>query len=79
MDIEPKGQMILFTNSDVPGVIGSVGKILGDNGINISDFRLGRKKDEALAVIIVDNNVSKDIIAKLEALEAAKTVCFVKI
>jgi D-3-phosphoglycerate dehydrogenase len=79
MDIEPKGQMILFTNSDVPGVIGSVGKILGDNGINISDFRLGRKKDEALAVIIVDNNVSKDIIAKLEDLEAAKTVCFVKI
>ena len=79
MDVEPHGAMILFTNSDVPGVIGEVGHVLGNNDINISDFRLGRNKDGALAVILVDDEVNDEIIKKLENLEAAHTVCFVKI
>jgi len=79
MDVEPHGAMILFRNSDVPGVIGEVGYLLGNNDINISDFRLGRDKDSALAVILVDDEVSDDIIEKLENLEAAKSACFVKI
>jgi D-3-phosphoglycerate dehydrogenase len=79
MDVEPYGAMILFSNSDVPGVIGEVGYLLGNNNINISDFRLGRNKDGALAVILVDDEVDNDIIKKLENLEAATSVCFVKI
>ncbi len=79
VDIEPSGNMILLTNSDIPGVIGEVGKVLGDNGINISDFRLGRAKDGALAVILVDDEVNEEIITKLENLEAATSVCFAKI
>ena len=79
VDVIPSGKMILFKNSDVPGVIGEVGKILGDNGINIADFRLGRNKKGALAVIIVDNNVSEDVLTKLENLEAANAVYFVQI
>ena len=79
MDVEPHGSMILFANSDIPGVVGEVGKLLGDNSINISDFRLGRNKDGALAVILVDDEVNDTVIEKLEKLEAAKNVCFVKI
>ncbi|HIP11721.1 MAG TPA: phosphoglycerate dehydrogenase [Arcobacter sp.] len=79
VDVEPHGKMILFRNSDVPGVIGEVGKTLGDNGINISDFRLGRNDKGALAVIIVDDNVSDDILNKLKNLEAATAVSFVQI
>ncbi|MBL6970287.1 MAG: phosphoglycerate dehydrogenase [Campylobacterales bacterium] len=79
MDIEPSGKMILVSNSDVPGVVGAVGKILGDNNINISDFRLGRNTAGALAVIIVDNDVSKEVLSLLENLEAATSVCFVNI
>ena len=79
MDIEPHGKMILFTNSDVPGVIGAVGNLLSDNGINISDFRLGRNKNGALAVVIVDNEVNEDVVNQLASLEAATSVCFVKI
>jgi len=79
MDVAPHGSMILFANSDIPGVIGEVGNLLGANGINISDFRLARNKNEALAVILVDDEVCEDIIKKLEDLEAAKNVCFVKI
>ncbi len=79
MDVEPHGAMILITNSDVPGVIGEVGHLLGDNNINISDFRLGRNKDGALAVILVDDELNETIMQTLENLKAATSVCFVKI
>ena len=79
MDIEPTGKMILFSNSDVPGVIGHVGTTLGDEGINIADFRLGRSKDGALAVILVDENVSDETLNKLQNLEAARSVSYAQI
>ncbi|OBV29564.1 phosphoglycerate dehydrogenase [Helicobacter sp. CLO-3] len=69
--IEPKGRMILFKNTDVPGVIGSVGQILGKHQINIADFRLARNKNnEALAVILIDNEVSNAIMQELSSIEA---------
>ncbi|MEA3289628.1 MAG: phosphoglycerate dehydrogenase [Campylobacterota bacterium] len=79
MDIEPAGKMILLTNSDVPGVIGKVGTTLSDEGINISDFRLGRSKNGALAVILVDEDVSEDTLKKLESLEAARSVSYAQV
>ena len=79
MDIEPTGKMILLTNSDVPGVVGTVGNILGEQNINISDFRLGRSKNGALAVILVDEDVSNDVLNKLENIEAARSVSYAQI
>ena len=79
VDIEPKGKMILLSNSDVPGVIGHVGTILADEGINISDFRLGRNKNGALAVIIVDEDVQSTTLDKLSNIEAARTVSYAQI
>ena len=77
LDIEPKGRMILFKNTDVPGVIGQVGMILAKHNINIADFRLGRDKHGlALAVIIVDDDVSKQILNELESLEACISVSY---
>ncbi len=79
LDIEPKGRMILFKNTDVPGVIGDVGQILAKHNVNISDFRLGRdiKKGLALAVILVDNDVSEEVLKELDALEASVYVKYV--
>jgi D-3-phosphoglycerate dehydrogenase len=79
VDIVPNGKMIIFKNSDVPGVIGQVGQILGNNDINIADFRLGRGKNGAVAVILVDNNVSEDVLSELQNLDAAQAVYFVQI
>jgi len=52
----PRGFMLVMHNRDVPGVIGKVGTILGEAGINISAFHLGRRErgGEAMAVIEVD-------------------------
>ncbi|WP_456058452.1 phosphoglycerate dehydrogenase [Campylobacter hominis] len=68
-DFKPKGKMIIFKNTDVPGVIASVSAILAKDKINIADFRLGRGEDgNALAVILVDEDISKSVLDELSAL-----------
>jgi D-3-phosphoglycerate dehydrogenase len=80
MEIEPRGKMILFRNSDVPGVIGEVGMLLAQHNINIADFRLGRNdKKEAMAVIVVDEAVSSDVLGALSAMKAALKVSYLEL
>jgi len=70
LDFKPKGKMIFFANKDKPGVIAKISNILSDNNINIADFRLGRDDNgEALAVVLVDDMISKDILSKLNGIE----------
>jgi len=69
-------------NLDVPGVIGKIGTLLGENGVNIANFALGRERAgakpvKALAVVQVDAPVSAkalDALATIEALLEAKPV-----
>ena len=75
LELEPKGRLILFKNSDEPGVIGDVGRIIAQHHINISDFRLGRdNRGQALAVVRVDNDITKELMAELEQLDACISV-----
>ena len=75
LDLEPKGSLILFKNNDEPGVIGDVGHLIAKHGLNISDFRLGRDKSgQALAVVRVDGEISKDLIEDLSKLDACISV-----
>ena len=52
-------------NHDVPGVIGGIGTILGQGGVNISRFHLGRRErgGEAMAVIEVDEQPLNKVIS----------------
>ncbi len=80
IDIDPKGKMILMKNKDIPGVIGSVGKILGDNNINIADFRLSRGKGGvALAIALIDDKVTSEIVKILDDLDATIAVAYAEI
>lgn len=67
----PDGHLLVMRNRDVPGVIGKVGTILGEGGVNISRFHLGRRErgGEAMAVIEVDAQLSKETLQSLRALE----------
>ncbi len=77
LDVEPKGTMIFFRNTDTPGVIGDVGRIMAKNNLNISDFRLGRdNKQQALAVVHVDGQIHKKVLDELSALEACISVSY---
>lgn len=71
LEATPQGHMLVMRNRDVPGVIGSVGTILGEGGVNISRFHLGRRErgGEAMAVIEVDAPLSKETLASLRSLE----------
>jgi len=71
-----KGDMIFFKNSDVPGVIGSIGSTLAKNSVNIADFSLARNdKGQALAVILVDDSTLKE----LETLDACISVNYARL
>lgn len=71
LEATPHGHMLVMRNRDVPGVIGSVGTILGEGGVNISRFHLGRHEPggEAMAVIEVDAPASKETLQSLRSLE----------
>ena len=80
IDVDPKGKMIIMKNKDIPGVVGKVGNILGENGINISDFRLSRGKEgTALAVILIDEKANSKVISELDNLEASIAVAYAEI
>ncbi len=63
IDFVPHGHLLLFQNHDRPGVIGKLGKMLGDANVNIANFALGRKEASglALAVMEVDGKLSDEL------------------
>ncbi|HEY3027646.1 MAG TPA: phosphoglycerate dehydrogenase [Pyrinomonadaceae bacterium] len=67
----PQGHMILMRNHDVPGVIGRVGTILGERGVNIGHFHLGRRErgGEAMAVVEIDAPLKSETLDELRSLE----------
>jgi len=70
MDAEFGQSMIYITNQDKPGFIGKFSSLLGDAGINIATFHVGREAPggNAIALIEVDGDVPADVLAKVQAL-----------
>jgi D-3-phosphoglycerate dehydrogenase len=62
--------MLYVTNEDKPGLIGRLGQTLGDAGINIATFHLGRTRPggDAIALIEVDQPVPEAVLAAIRAL-----------
>jgi D-3-phosphoglycerate dehydrogenase len=56
VEAELHGNMLLVRNIDRPGMVGNLGKALGDAGINIATFFLGRQAPggEAIALLAID-------------------------
>jgi D-3-phosphoglycerate dehydrogenase len=57
IDAEVGAHMLYTTNEDVPGIIGTLGQTMGENGVNIANFTLGRSKrgQDAIALLYVDD------------------------
>ena len=67
--------MLLIRNQDKPGLIGGAGTILSEAGVNIADFRLGRRAEGgAIALVSVDQAVDDATFEKLAALPQAESV-----
>ena len=69
MDFEPSKYILALQNIDKPGIIGRVGTVLGDLGINIAAMQWSRNSsgDKAVSFVSVDEDVSEDILEKLRA------------
>jgi D-3-phosphoglycerate dehydrogenase len=63
-------QMLYIANEDKPGIIGALGTTLGDAGVNIATFHLGRVApgEDAIALIELDGKVDPGVIAQVRAL-----------
>lgn len=69
-------RMIYVANEDKPGLIGDLGKLLGDAKINIANFTLGRntQKTDAIALVEVDQAVPEAILQQIGNLPSVKKV-----
>jgi D-3-phosphoglycerate dehydrogenase / 2-oxoglutarate reductase len=67
MEIAPAEHMVFFTYSDRPGIVGVVGKILGDQGINIAGMQVCRsaKGGQALIVLTVDSALPPPVLDEI--------------
>ncbi|MGI8566070.1 MAG: phosphoglycerate dehydrogenase [Pyrinomonadaceae bacterium] len=71
IEVIPAGYMLVTRSNDVPGVIGRVGTKLGERGINISRFHLGRRErgGEAISVIETDAPLDDETLDQLRSFE----------
>ena len=81
VDIQPRDTLLILTNNDVPGVIGRVGTLLGEAGVNIAEYHQARlaQGGQALAAVSVDGDVSEAIresLLRLPDVSSAAVVCF---
>lgn len=69
------GHMLYIVNEDAPGFIGRLGTTLGEAGVNIGTFHLGRRSagGEAILLLSVDEAVDDALLGKVRALPGVKT------
>ena len=67
IDAEIGEHMLYTTNEDVPGIIGTLGQTMGENGVNIANFTLGRAEQggDAIALLYIDHAVDQPVIDAL--------------
>ena len=76
VEAELAGHMIYIVNEDAPGFIGRIGTLLGENGINIGTFNLGRREagGEAILLLSVDSPVPPPVLETARGVPGVKRV-----
>jgi D-3-phosphoglycerate dehydrogenase len=77
----PEGYFLMLHNRDVPGVVGAVGTVLGQAGINIGGFELGRDRvgGTALSLVEVDSPVPQSVLERLKTVPAITAASLLKL
>jgi D-3-phosphoglycerate dehydrogenase len=76
LEAELEGNMLYIVNEDAPGFIGRVGTTLGEAGLNIGTFHLGRRSagGEAVLLLSMDSSIAEPVLEQLRQLPGVKTV-----
>jgi D-3-phosphoglycerate dehydrogenase len=70
VETKPKGRILVVKNQDQPGVIGAVGTLLGERGINVDSLHVGLHRPSGVAIALwnVDAEVAEDVVAAVNEL-----------
>jgi D-3-phosphoglycerate dehydrogenase len=81
LEVVPDGPMLLFDAQDRPGVIGNIGTVLGEHGLNISRMQFGREQEEgeALVILNMDGSVPAEVVDQLKALPYVQSVQYLSV
>ena len=81
LDFEPTPQVIVVRNTDTPGIIGRIGTLLGQHGINIGAMQWGRnrKGEGAVAFVSVDSEISHEVLTQLQSIDGVFQVSMLKL
>ncbi|HJU10407.1 MAG TPA: phosphoglycerate dehydrogenase [Candidatus Binataceae bacterium] len=81
IEATPEGYFLMLHNRDVPGVVGAVGTLLGEAGINIAGLELGRDRigGTALSLVEVDGPVSPAVLERLKTVSAITSAMLIKL
>ncbi|WP_018661577.1 phosphoglycerate dehydrogenase [Heyndrickxia acidiproducens] len=74
IDVRPEQHLLYIKHLDIPGMIGQVGSILGDNDTNIGTMQVGRREigGEAVMVLTLDKTVSQPVLDQIKGLIGMK-------
>jgi D-3-phosphoglycerate dehydrogenase / 2-oxoglutarate reductase len=80
LDFEPSPYVIALQNIDKPGIIGRIGSVLGDVGINIGamQWSRNRKGEKAVSFVSVDGDVSSDVLDRLRNIDGVLKASMLK-
>lgn len=80
IDLVPEGWVLFVKNEDLPGVVGTIGSVLGKNKINIAEMSLGRvgkgEKAYAMTAINMDSEVPQKVV---DEFKKTKSILDVKV
>jgi D-3-phosphoglycerate dehydrogenase len=81
MEAHLSAWMLVFTNDDVPGVIGHIGTLFGRHGINIAGMQLGREAPggRAVSILNLDSPVPDAVLAEIRALPNIRSATLVRL
>lgn len=68
VEVVPDGYMLLISNNDVPGIVGQIGTLLGNNHINIAGMTLGRDVPggHAKTLLKIDSAVPESVMVEIK-------------
>lgn len=81
IEATPAGNLLLLENTDSPGIVGAVGRVLGESKINIASMSLSRNQvgGKALSILNLDSQVDKKTLAQLEAIPGIQSATTVEL
>lgn len=71
VDVDPHARILVCPHINRPGVIGTVGTLLGSQSINISGMQVGKTEEEGtnLMVLTVDDDIPVSVLEQVKAIE----------